>query len=180
MGNNDQDGLEAFFAAVATAGETDSGHGNAAETAQPQAVPGDRSDVANIWAHVPWWAWLSVGASLFALFMVVMFIPSFRLSVLTSRLGDDHVASQSAMRQLMLRNDGQTVNKLFDLAASQNGGMAARLRAIDTLGLIQDGSADRALQRLEYGNTVDAMVREHAAATRKQHGASASEVRRNK
>lgn len=128
---------------------------------------------AHIHTLLPWWGWTTIGLGLLVLVAGVMIAPYINLSRLASRLGDSNEANaQYAMRQLVLRGDERTVGKLYDLAASDNEPMAARLRAVDTLGLIEDSQADRALQRLELAGSTHRQIRDAAIATRKQRAAS--------
>lgn len=132
----------------------------------PHGIPG----------MLPWWVWTSVAIVLCSIFLAVMFIPRIELSNLTARLGDNQASSQSAMRQLVMRGDENTVNKLYELAASQSQDISARLRAIDALSLIAEPAAARALLRLELADSTDSRIRQHAIAVRKQR--EAASVRR--
>lgn len=134
---------------------------------------------ANIHAFLPWWGWLSIGLGLVMLVAGVIIAPYINLNRLASKLGDANEANaQYAMRQLVIRGDERTVGKLYDMASSGESPMSARLRAVDTLGLINAPQADRALQRLELAGSTNEKVREAAIAARKQKEASRSRGRR--
>ena len=126
----------------------------------------------NLSKLLPWWGWLSIALVIVGIFVAVLFLPLLQLSGLTSRLGEDSESSQHAMRQLVLQGDERTVRTLYDMAASPEEAMDARLRAIDTLSLIREPAADHALHRLELGTSSDAKIRAHAAAARKQRAAT--------
>lgn len=126
----------------------------------------------NIPSILPWWVWVSFATVLCSIFLAVLFIPRIELSALTARLGDNRTSSQSAMRQLVMRGDENTVNKLFEMASSPNQDITARLRAIDALSLIAEPAAERALLRLELADSTDSRVRQHAIAARKQREAA--------
>lgn len=129
---------------------------------------------AHIYSYVPWWGWAAIGVGLVMLAAGVVFMPVWSLNRLASRLGDgDEANAQHAMRQLIMNGDGRTVRKLFDMASSGDEGLTARLRAVDTMSLIDDNpEVDRALLRLELAGGTDAQVREAAIAARKQREAS--------
>lgn len=134
----------------------------------------------NIPSALPWWAWVSVGIVLLSIFFMVMLMPRLELSNLTARLGASQASSQPAMRQLVMRGDEQTVNRLYDMASEQTNTIDERLRAIDVLSLIEDPAAARALLRLELASGTDARVRNHAIAARKQREASSERQPRDR
>lgn len=128
---------------------------------------------AHIHTFLPWWGWLTIGLGLAVLVAGVVITPYVSLNRLTSRLGDTNEANaQYAMRQLVMRGDERTVGKLYDLASSHHEAMPVRLRAVDTLGLINAAAADRALQRLELAGGTHQQVREAAIAARRQRDAA--------
>lgn len=124
-------------------------------------------------SSLPWWAWTAIVLVIAVIFSVIVFMPEAQLSSLTARLSDSTSTSQAAIRQLILRGDDRTVEKLYGLAASSNDTIETRLRAVDTLSLIRDPSAERALLRLELASGTDARVRQHAIAARRQRESSA-------
>lgn len=128
---------------------------------------------ANIHAFLPWWGWLTIGMGLLIMIIGVIVTPLITLDRVAARLGDSSESTaQSAMRQLVIRGDERTVGKLYDMASSANQKMETRLRAVDTLGLIQAADADRALLRLELAGNTEARVREAAIAARRQREAA--------
>lgn len=128
---------------------------------------------ANIHAYLPWWVWVAIGASLLMLAAGIFIVPSVNLRRMTARLGGNNAANvQSAMRQLVIRGDSRTIAQLYDMAMSPSLEMTARLRAVDTLGLMDDLDAERALLRIELASSTDATVRAAAVAARKQREAS--------
>lgn len=129
---------------------------------------------------LPWWVWASVVIMLCGIFLAVMFIPRIELSSLTAHLGGSQASAQSAMRQLVMRGDENTVNGLYEFAASQSQDINARLRAIDTLSLIAEPEAERALLRLELAEGTDPLVRRHAIAARKQREAGGMRLARER
>lgn len=128
---------------------------------------------ANIHSYVPKWGWVAIGIGLAMLVAGVVLTPMFRLSRLTSRLGDDSEANvQYAMRQLVTNGDERTVKKLYSVAASPSEKLRIRLRAVDTMTLIEQvPEVDRALLRLELSEQTTAQVREAAVAARRQREA---------
>lgn len=125
---------------------------------------------AHIHAIIPWWTWAAIGASLAMIIAGVMFLPSLRLGQLAERLGDSNQSvAHAAMREFALSGDERAVTKLHGLASSPESAMPARLRAIDTLGLIQTRSAENALRRLELSERSEPPIREAASAARKRH-----------
>lgn len=140
--------------------------------------PSDNEPFILIPQHIarslPWWAWVSIFLVLAGVFLAVMILPDVQLSNLTARLGTSNANTQSAMRQLVLRGDEHTVNKLYELASSQDKEIEMRLRAVDTLSLIQEPAAERALLRLELASNTDARVRQQAIAARRQRESSKS------
>ncbi len=128
---------------------------------------------ANVHALLPWWVWATIGLGLAVMVLGVVLMPKITLNRLTAKLGDGNPATaQSIMRQLVIKGDEQTVGKLYDLAVAKENNMATRLRAVDTLSLINAPDADRALLRLELASGTDAQVREAAIAARKQREAA--------
>lgn len=133
---------------------------------------------AHIHSFLPWWVWVAIIISLALLVCGIMLMPGVTLERMTARLeSTDNASVQSAMRQLVLKGDERTVNKLFDIASSNEQGITMRLRAVDTLSLIEANEADRALLRLELGGNTEAQVREAAIAARKQRKASQTRPR---
>ncbi len=133
---------------------------------------------AHIHSFLPWWVWVAIIISLALLICGIMLMPGVTLERMTARLeSTDNASVQSAMRQLVLKGDERTVNKLFDIAASNEQGITMRLRAVDTLSLIEANEADRALLRLELGGNTESQVREAAIAARKQRKASQTRPR---
>jgi hypothetical protein len=127
---------------------------------------------AHVHTLLPWWAWVTIAMSFIMLIVVWVIMPSLFLDRLTARLGDENPSTaQSVMRQLVMKGDRETVEKLFGVAASQSTAMTVRLRAVDTLSLIGASDADRALLRLELANETDAEVKDAAIAARKQREA---------
>ncbi len=126
----------------------------------------------SIASSLPWWAWATIAMVILVIFSVIVLMPEAQLSSLTARLSDNSSTSQAAMRQLILRGDDRTVEKLYELAASSNDTIETRLRAVDTLSLIRDPAAERALLRLELASSTDARVRQHAIAARRQRESS--------
>ncbi len=145
----------------------------------PDAIPGmANSDPfvlvpANIHAYVPWWGWVTIAAGLAVFIAGVVLLPGISLNRLASRLGDKNEATaQQAMRQLVVKGDERTVRKLFDMASSSNEGLTTRLRAVDTMSLIDRvPEVDSALLRLELSSGTHNQVREAAIAARKQREA---------
>lgn len=135
---------------------------------------------AHIHNFLPWWGWATIGLGLAVMILGVVLAPEVNLERVVARLGDANQGNvQSAMRQLVINGDDRTVSKLFGLAVSAENDMETRLRAVDTLGLIQTPGADRALLRLELGGNTDAQVREAAVAARRQRD-SAKTAERNR
>jgi hypothetical protein len=133
---------------------------------------------AHIHSLLPWWGWVTIVLGIVVLVTAVVLIPMVSLERLTARLGDANQRNaESAMRQLVLQGDERTVGKLYDLAASPGNGLTSRLRAVDTLSLIQAPDADRALLRLELADGTDSQVREAAVAARRQREAAKTRTR---
>ena len=135
---------------------------------------------ANIHAYVPWWGWLTIALGIVVLVTGIIVTPGITLNRLAARLGDSNQANaQYAMRKLVMNGDERTVRKLYDMAASPREGMAARLRAVDTMSLIERvPEVDRALLRLELSGGTHEQVREAAIAARKQREAAKTRGRR--
>lgn len=147
----------------------------------PESIPGasEKSNQpfvlipAHIHSILPWWAWVTIGLGLSMLIAGVVVMPELSTSRLVSRLGDKNEAqAQAVMRQLVLQGDERTVNKLYDMASSNQAGLGTRLRAVDTLGLMRSQGADRALLRLELARGTDERVRDAAIAARRQREAA--------
>lgn len=133
---------------------------------------------AHVHFFLPWWAWVTIGVGLAILMLGVLLTPGITLDRLTARLGDGNQANvQSAMAQLVIKGDERTVSRLYEMAASREAEMSTRLRAVDTLGLIEMADADRALLRLELATGTDVQVREAAIAARRQREAAKSRNR---
>lgn len=133
---------------------------------------------ANIHAMLPWWGWLAIAMGLLGIVAGVVIAPYITLGQLTSKLGDRNEATaQYAMRQLVIRGDDRTVDTLYDVAVSNRRPMAARLRAVDTLSLIDTAKADRALQRLELASGASRQVRDAAVLARRQRDAARTRER---
>lgn len=142
----------------------------------PDAIPGMKKDEpfilvpAHIHTYVPWWGWVTIAAGLVVFVAAVVIMPGVTLNRLVSRLGDANEATvQRTMRQLVVKGDERTVKKLFAVASSPQEGLSARLRAVDTMSLIERvPEVDRALLRLELSTGTHEQVREAAIAARKQ------------
>lgn len=144
----------------------------------PASIPGMADDPdkpfvlipAHVHQYVPLWGWVAIASTLFILVAGVVLLPGISLSRLTNRLGDaNEAAVRGAMRQLVMNGDERTVRKLYDLAASPGAGLTARLRAVDTMSLIERvPEVDRALLRLELSADTNDQVREAAIAARRQ------------
>lgn len=130
---------------------------------------------AGIHTIIPAWVWAAIAVLLLGMGVMIVMIPGVKLNQLTARLGDpDPGVSQASMRQMILNANEAIVNMLFDQAADGERKIADRLRAIDTLGLIDRPDAERALQRLELGTGTDERVRDAAVAARRQREAARS------
>ncbi|MCL2001456.1 MAG: hypothetical protein FWG74_08490 [Planctomycetes bacterium] len=124
---------------------------------------------AHIHTILPRWGWAAIFFSLLLLAAGIITMPIFNLRRLAARLEDGSQSQvHAAMHQLVLSGNRRTVDKLFTMASSDQAGMEARLRAIDTLCLIPAVYADQALLRLELSGTTHETVREAAGAARKQ------------
>jgi hypothetical protein len=145
----------------------------------PDAIPGVKSGEpfvlvpAHIHTYVPWWGWVTIGMGLLVFATAVIVMPGISLNRLVSRLGEgNEAAAQKTMRQLVVQGDERTVKKLFSVASSSQEGLKARLRAVDTMSLIERvPEVDRALLRLELSSGTHEQVREAAIAARKQREA---------
>ncbi|MCD8351080.1 MAG: hypothetical protein LUC93_10770 [Planctomycetaceae bacterium] len=147
----------------------------------PNSIPGVSDDPdqpfvlipANVHAFMPWWGWFTIAVGLLMLITGVVLLPGVTLGRLTSRLGDQNDATaRAAMRQLVISGDERTVRKLYDVAASPGANLPLRLRAIDTMSLIEQvPEVDRALLRLELAADTHDQVREAAIAARRQREA---------
>lgn len=153
----------------------------------PDAIPGvgdsDQPFVlipANVHTFMPWWGWATIILGLSVMITGVVLMPGITLDRLTSRLGDRNEAVvQGAMRQLVLQGDERTVKKLYGMAASRREGLPVRLRAVDTMSLIERvPEVDRALLRLELSAETHDQVREAAIAARRQREAYRTRGRR--
>ena len=134
---------------------------------------------AHIHSYVPWWGWTAIAITLAMMVAGVILTPIIKLDRLAARLDDPNQASvQKAMRDLVVKGDEKTVRKLYDMAASPRVGLATRLRAVDTMSLIERvPEVDRALLRLELTAAND-QVREAAIAARRQREAYKTRGRR--
>lgn len=170
FGDMDQESLEGKFVAI-----------------DPDTIPGGATGKepfilipAHIHSFVPWWGWLTIGFGLAVLIAAVVMFPGVSLNRTISRLGDSNPATaQQAMRQLVMKGDERAVGKLYDLASSPRESVRARLRAVDTMSLIERvPEVDRALLRLELSSGTNNQVREAAIAARKQREAYKTRGRR--
>ncbi len=134
---------------------------------------------ANVHSVVPWWGWLTIGLGLAMLVAGVILMPLISLNRTAAKLGDrNENAARNAMRQLVLRGDERTVKKLYSIASAPDERVATRLRAIDTMTLIERvPEVDRALLRLELSDSTHDQVREAAIAARRQREASRARTR---
>ncbi|MCD8139532.1 MAG: hypothetical protein LUE17_07110 [Planctomycetaceae bacterium] len=147
----------------------------------PNAIPGVADDPdqpfvlipAHVHSVMPWWGWFTIGLGLLMLITGVVLLPGVTLGRLTARLGDQNDETvRAAMRQLVISGDERTVRKLYDVAASPGATLPLRLRAIDTMSLIEQvPEVDRALLRLELSADTHEQVREAAIAARRQREA---------
>lgn len=147
----------------------------------PASIPGMAEDPdkpfvlipAHVHSYVPVWGWAIIGVTVASLFFGVIMLPGISLNRLTNRLGDaDEASVRGAMRQLVMNGDERTVRKLYDVASSSNAKLAARLRAVDAMSLIERvPEVDRALLRLELSAGTNNQVREAAIAARRQREA---------
>ncbi len=147
----------------------------------PSAIPGVSEDgeqpfvliPANVHTFMPWWGWFTIGLGLLMLITGVVLLPGVTLGRLTARLGDKNdETARAAMRQLVINGDERTVRKLYDVASSSDATLPLRLRAIDTMSLIEQvPEVDRALLRLELSADTHDQVREAAIAARRQREA---------
>lgn len=128
---------------------------------------------ANIHSHVPLWGWATIAAGLLMMIAGVVLTPVIRLNRTVARLGDSNQATvQHTMRQLVMNGDRQTAEKLYDVAAAPREKMTVRLRAVDTMALIDKvPEVDRLLLRLELATETTEQIREAAIAARKQREA---------
>ncbi len=134
---------------------------------------------ANVHSVVPWWGWLTIALGLVMLVAGVILMPLVTLNRTAAKLGDrNENAARNAMRQLVLRGDERTVKKLYSIASAPDERVATRLRAIDTMTLIERvPEVDRALLRLELSDSTHDQVREAAIAARRQREASRARTR---
>ncbi|MCC8180819.1 MAG: hypothetical protein LIP23_07930 [Planctomycetes bacterium] len=124
---------------------------------------------AHVHAFLPWWVWLTIALALVVLICGIMVMPQISLDRITARLGGHSPSNvQGAMRHLVLKGDERTIDKLYSIAASNTNEVDLRLRAVDTLGLMEETNAERALLRLELSSGTDARVRAAAINARKQ------------
>ncbi|MDR1611557.1 MAG: HEAT repeat domain-containing protein [Planctomycetota bacterium] len=122
---------------------------------------------------LPRWAWFCMGVVLAGLFASLLLLPGLLLNGKTSRLTRGNYAkAQSAMRELIVTGDRRTVDKLFEMASSQDEPIASRLRAIDALTMMREPSADRVLLRLAIAEHADERIRRAAENARRQRQAS--------
>lgn len=128
---------------------------------------------AKIHSLLPWWAWTTIALGLSTLAAGIIIVPEISTSRLISRLdGKNEAEAQAIMRQLLLRGGDRIVSKLYDMASANQPGISSRLRAVDTLGLMRNQSAERALLRLELARETDERIREAAIAARRQREAA--------
>lgn len=134
---------------------------------------------ANIHSHVPLWGWATIAAGLLMMIVGVVLTPVIRLNRTVARLGDSNQATvQNTMRQLVMNGDRQTAEKLYDVAAAPREKMTVRLRAVDTMALIERvPEVDRLLLRLELATETTEQIREAAVAARKQREAYRTRVK---
>ncbi len=133
---------------------------------------------ARVYSYVPLWGWVTILLGLIVFAAAVVVLPGVSIDRLAARLGDDSDAVvHQAMRALLAKADERTVRTLFDMASSEDHGIKARLRAVDTMGMIEDVPAvDTSLLRLEVAESTNHQVREAAIAARK-HREAASRAR---
>ncbi|MCD7897983.1 MAG: hypothetical protein LUG50_15125, partial [Planctomycetaceae bacterium] len=137
---------------------------------------------ANVHSVVPWWGWLTIVLGLGMLVAGVILLPLITLNRTAAKLGDrNENAARNAMRQLVLRGDERTVKKLFSIASAPDERVDTRLRAIDTMTLIERvPEVDRALLRLELSDGTHEQVREAAIAARRQREAARARTRQRR
>ncbi|MCC8167630.1 MAG: hypothetical protein LIQ31_16200 [Planctomycetes bacterium] len=137
---------------------------------------------ANVHSVVPWWGWLTIVLGLAMLVAGVILMPLITLNRTAARLGDrNENAARNAMRQLVLRGDERTVKKLYSIASAPDERVDTRLRAIDTMTLIERvPEVDRALLRLELSDSTHDQVREAAIAARRQREAARARTRQRR
>jgi HEAT repeat protein len=129
---------------------------------------------ARVYTYVPLWGWAAIVLGLLVFAAAVIFLPGVSIERLASRLGDDNdIVVQQAMRALVVKGDERTVRTLFDMASSDEQGIKTRLRAVDTMSLIEEmPEVDRSLLRLELASGTNELVREAAIAARRQREAA--------
>lgn len=128
---------------------------------------------AHIHQYVPWWGWMTIALGLLVMVIGVILMPLVRLERTTAQLADpNETVARHAMQQLVRNGNEQTVKKLFGMATSDKQKISARLRAVDTMSLIERvPEVDRALLRLELSSQTNPQIREAATAARKQREA---------
>ena len=128
---------------------------------------------AHIHTYVPWWGWVTIGLGLLVMVAGVMIMPGVSMNRMIDRLDDPNEENaRLAMRHLVTKADEHTVKKLYSTASSPKEGLKLRLRAVDTMTLIERiPEVDRALLRLELSGDTHEQVREAAIAARKQREA---------
>lgn len=148
---------------------------------EPEVFPDGETDPdrvfvlvpAHIHQYVPWWGWVTILLGLLMLIAGVVLMPLVTIDRMASRLGDANDArARHAMQQLVLNGNERTVKKLYGMATSEKESLAARLRAVDTMSLIERvPEVDRALLRLELSAQTNEQIREAAVVARKQREA---------
>ncbi len=133
---------------------------------------------ARVYTYVPLWGWATIALGLIVFAAAVVFLPGVSIDRLAERLGDDSDAVvHQAMRALLVKADERTVRTLFDMASSDDHDIKARIRAVDTMSMIENvPEVDTSLLRLEKTESTNNQVREAAIAARK-HRESASRTR---
>lgn len=133
---------------------------------------------ARVYAYIPLWGWLALVLGILVFAAAVIILPGISIDRLTSRLGDDSDAvAQQAMRALVVKGDERTVQKLYDMASSEEERIRARLRAVDTMSMIEDvPEVDRSLLRLQLTESTHDQVREAAGAAIRQREAAKTRV----
>lgn len=163
-------------------GEKNNAHGKLSDTfiaVEPTDGNGTDPDrvfvliPAHIHQFVPWWGWAALLCGLVMLIVGIVLMPVVNLDRLATRLGDaNEEHARRAVQQLVVGGNERTVKKLYAMATSERESIATRLRAVDTMSLIDRvPEVDRALLRLELSSGTNVHVREAAIAARKQREA---------
>lgn len=146
----------------------------------PASIPGSEHTAepfvlipANIHSYIPIWGWITIAVVLVMMIAGVVLTPIVRLDRTVAKLGDGNQTTvQNTMRQLVVKGDKKTVEKLYGIAAAPQEKLVVRLRAVDTMALIEKvPEVDRFLLRLELATETDEQIREAAIAARKQREA---------